>query len=380
MKPFFNAIAVLIGTIIGAGIFSLPYVIAKIGFIPGLLYLIGFGLIILLLNLCYGEIILRTKKNHQLPGYAKMYLGKWGEITAIFASGIGFYGTLLVYLIMAGDFLYLILENFFTLSIFDYRLIFFVCTTIAIFFGKKAIPKIESLLIIFLITIILIISILGIPQIKFENLIPIDLTNFFLPFGVILFALSGLSAIPIMEVVLEKEKFLLKKTIIIGSLIPLVLYILFGLIGVGVAGKTISENALISLGDVLGNKILFLGSIFGFFAIFSSFLNIGLALKQIYHYDFNFSKIISTILVCFIPLIIFLAGWTNFIKIISITGLLIGGINGILIILIYWQAKKKGDDTPVYSMNIPYFFTYFIIAIFSLGILYQIWDLIAGKL
>lgn len=217
---------------------------------------------------------------------------------------------------------------------------------------------------------------MGFPQIKYENLIPINLTNFFLPFGVILFALGGISAIPVMEVVLEKEKFLLKKAIIIGSLIPLIIYILFSLIGVGIVGETVSKNAIISLGTVLGNKILFLGSIFGFFAVFSSFLNIGLALKQIYHYDFNFSKIISTILVCFIPLLIFLAGWTNFIEIISITGLLISGTSGILIILIYWQAKKKGDDTPAYSINIPYFFTYFIIAIFSLGILYQIWTLI----
>lgn len=124
MKPFFNAIAVLIGTIIGAGIFSLPYVIVKIGFIPGLLYLIGLGFVVLILNLCYGEIVLRTKKNHQLPGYAGIYLGKWGKLIAILATSIGFYGALLVYLIMAGDFLHSILGNSFTLSSFNYSLIF----------------------------------------------------------------------------------------------------------------------------------------------------------------------------------------------------------------------------------------------------------------
>jgi len=376
MKSLFIAISVLIGTTIGVGIFGIPYVIAKIGFIPGFLYLIGLGLIILLLNLCYGEIVLRTKENHQLPGYAKIYLGKWGELLAIFATCIGFYGALLAYLIMAGNFLHSILEKIFPLYSFDYSLIFFVCITIMIFLGIKAIPKIEFLMSIFLLLIIIIIFVFGFPHIKIENLIPIDLTYFFLPFGVILFALGDVSAIPIMEIILKEKKFLLKKAIILGTLIPLIIYILFSLIGVGVIGKTISENSIIDLGNFLGKEILFLGSIFGFFAVSTSFLSLGLALKQIYHYDYNLSKPISTLLVCFIPFFLFLSGWNDFIKIISITGLLIGGLDGILIILMYWQAKKKGDDMPAYSINISNFLTYCIIAIFSLGILYEIWNLI----
>lgn len=376
MRSFFIATCVLIGTTIGVGIFGIPYVIAKIGFMPGLLYLIGLGLIVLTLNLCYGEIVLRTKENHQLTGYAKIYLGKWGELATIFAVCFGFYGALLAYLIIAGNFLHSILGNFFSLSSFDYSLIFSIFTTIIIFFGIKVIPKIESLIIIFLLIIISIIFIFGFPQIKIENLIPIDLRYFFLPFGVILFALGGVSAIPIMEIVLKEKKFLLKKAIIFGTLIPLIIYILFSLIGVGIIGKTISENAIIDLGNSLGKEILFLGSIFGFFTVTTSFLSIGLALKQIYHYDYKLNKPISTALVCFIPLFIFLLGLTNFIEIIGITGLLIGGLDGILIILMYWQAKKKCDDTPMYSINIPHFLAYLIIAIFSLGILYQIWSLI----
>ncbi|MEK7167074.1 MAG: aromatic amino acid transport family protein [Patescibacteria group bacterium] len=379
MKSFFIAISVLIGTTIGVGIFGLPYVIAKIGFTPGMLYLIGLGLIILLLNLCYGEIVSRTKKNHQLPGYAKIYLGKWGEFVAILITCFGFYGALLAYLIMAGDFLHLILGKVFPLLSFDYSLIFFVFTTIAIFFGIKAIPKIEFLMVIFLLIIILIIFIFGFPQIKFENLLSMNLEYFFLPFGVILFALGGGSAIPIMEIVLKEKKFLLKKAIILGTLIPLIIYILFGLVCVGAIGQIMSENAIISLGNILGQKILFLGSIFGFFTTTASFLILGLSLKQIYHYDYNLNKTISTILVCFIPLLIFLFGWTDFIKIIGITGSFISGLAGIIIILIYWQAKTKGDDTPAYSMKIPYFLVYFIIAIFSLGIIYQILEICNGK-
>ena len=34
----------------------------------------------MVLNLYVGEITLRTKGNHQLPGYAKRYLGKTGRV------------------------------------------------------------------------------------------------------------------------------------------------------------------------------------------------------------------------------------------------------------------------------------------------------------
>ena len=78
-SKFFPALAVLVGTIIGAGFLGIPYVVAKSGFIPGLAYLVFVFLFILLVKLYLGETILRTKGNHQLTGYAEKYLGKKGK-------------------------------------------------------------------------------------------------------------------------------------------------------------------------------------------------------------------------------------------------------------------------------------------------------------
>lgn len=60
--------------VIGAGILGIPYVVAKAGFLTGLLDLIIIGLAVLVLNLYVGEIMLRTKEDHQLTGYAEKYL------------------------------------------------------------------------------------------------------------------------------------------------------------------------------------------------------------------------------------------------------------------------------------------------------------------
>ncbi len=75
VKGVYKAIATLIGTIIGAGVLGLPYVISQAGFNLGLILILIIGLAVLYMNLFYGEVVLRTKTAHQLAGYAEKYLG-----------------------------------------------------------------------------------------------------------------------------------------------------------------------------------------------------------------------------------------------------------------------------------------------------------------
>jgi len=96
-RKFFSTAFTLTGTIIGAGILGLPYVFSKAGFLVGIFWLILLGFIMLFVNLSLGEISLRTKKIHQLPGYAEKYLGKKGKIIMFFAVIFGIYSALLAY-------------------------------------------------------------------------------------------------------------------------------------------------------------------------------------------------------------------------------------------------------------------------------------------
>ena len=102
------AATTLIGTIIGAGILALPYVIAKAGFLYGLLAMVLMGIVFLYLNLFIGEIVLRTKKQYQLTGYAEKYLGVWGKKCMTFSFIFGMYGALIAYIIGEGEALHTI--------------------------------------------------------------------------------------------------------------------------------------------------------------------------------------------------------------------------------------------------------------------------------
>src|SRR3989344_4564201 len=125
-NPTVRAFSVLVGMVIGAGFFGVHYVIAKSGTITGLIYFIGLGFIITLLHLMYGEIVLRTKEKHRLPGFAKKYLGKgWEKFTKI-SSTLGAYGALAAYVILGGKFSFFLLSPIIGGTEFLYQIIYFV--------------------------------------------------------------------------------------------------------------------------------------------------------------------------------------------------------------------------------------------------------------
>ena len=76
-------------------------------------------------------------------------------------------------------------------------------------------------------------------------------------------------------------------------------------------------------------------------------------------------------LVCFVPLAAYLFGVNNFIFVIGLIGSLAGGLEGIIIILLYWRAKRQGDRRPEYSLNLPDIFFWALIALFALGVIYE---------
>ena len=50
-KEGLEAVCIIIGTVIGAGVLGIPYVIAKAGFLIGLIQLVIIGLLVLFMNL-----------------------------------------------------------------------------------------------------------------------------------------------------------------------------------------------------------------------------------------------------------------------------------------------------------------------------------------
>jgi tyrosine-specific transport protein len=366
MKSFIFATAVLISTIVGVGMFGLPYSGAQSGFLIAAVFLFILTGITLLLHLLYSEIVSRTKEKHRLVGYAGHYLGKWGRRVVSFSVIIGLYGSLLVYIIVGGDFLYTIFHPLINLPPIIFNLIFFVAGTIAVYFGIKLIAELDLIMSLFLILIVFLFLYFGFPHIDFNNLKGINFKSFFFPYGAILYALAGIAAIPEIREIFTQSKKLYKRAIIVGTLIPAILYLIFMGVIIGLTGLNTSPEAIQGLSGLLGKKIIFLGALFGFLATITSFFILGLSLKKTFSYDFKINKNLAWVLTCFIPLIFFILGLREFILIIVILGALMGGIEGTAIVLISKRAQIK----------IPDFWRYAVIIILVLGFIFTLISLI----
>ncbi len=367
-----EAIAVLIGTIIGAGVLGIPYVIAQSGFLLGSIMIVFLGFAVLMTNLFIGEVALRTKGIHQLTGYAEKYLGKNGKRLMTFTMVFGTFGALIAYTIGEGE----TLSAIFGGSPFMFSLLFFAIMSFIVFIGLNMIKKIELFLSLIVLTIIIIISLVSFNQINLANLATFNLSKWLAPYGVILFAFLGAAAIPEMKVVLQKRKKDMKKCIIIGSIIPLVAYFIFAAITVGVTGLNTTEIATIGLGNVLGQNMILFGNLFAIFAMATSFLTLSLALKWMFHYDYNLNKTLSWAITCLIPLTLFLLGIKSFIKTIGVTGAIAGGLEGVLIVGMFLKARKKGDRKPEYQLKRNLFIPILLGLVFIGGIIYTVYNLI----
>jgi len=366
------ATATLVGTIVGAGMFGIPYVVAQSGFLIGAVFLFILTIVSILLHLAYGEIAYKTPGKHRLVGYAEHYLGKYGKVIVTISLLIGFFGSLLVYIIISGEFLSELFSPLFGGSSFVYSLIFFAIGSLGVLKGLKLIEQLELVIGLLLCGIVLLIFFSGIFHLDVSNLKSINLKQFFLPYGVILWALAGGAAVPELKEVVKGNGKSYKKAIVLGTLIPAVLYFLFMFVVVGVSGGQTSPEAIQGLTEILGKEITYIGAAFGALASITSFFVIGLALKKVFWYDYRINKNLSWFLVCFIPLLGFLLGLREFIPIIGFLGVFLGAIESVSIILIYKKVSRIKKADLDYNLKLPKIVIFSLIVLFILGFIYQI--------
>ncbi len=356
------ALAVLSGTIIGVGLFGLPYITAKVGLWIMLAYFLFLGILVILVHLFFGELALHTPDFMRMPGFAQIYLGKWGKNIALTSNILGLFGAILAYLIVGGEFLAEFFSPYFRGNTTIFTIFYFICGSVIIYFGIKAINKVEFWGLIIFFLILAVIFFRGVNFINVKNLFPaVDFSHFFLPYGAILFSLWGAALIPEAEEILGENRKLLKKIIPLAIFIPIIVYLFFIYLVLGITGVQTTASALIGLRQFLGDGIVSLALLFGVVTTFTSFLTLGLTLKKIFWYDLKLKKTISWAITCLVPLFLFLIGIKSFIAVISFVGGVMLAVDGILILLMYNKINPRRK-----------IFIYPLILIFVTGIIYSI--------
>ncbi|MDP4010071.1 MAG: hypothetical protein Q8P53_03785 [Candidatus Shapirobacteria bacterium] len=301
---FIKAVFLQFSGIVGAGIFVLPYLFYHSDFKLSLLSLLVLMIIISFLNLFYIDIICRTPGDHQLSGYAKIYLGSFFQkITFLNLFLLGF-GALFAYIHLGATFLSLLFPG---LSL-AFALIFYIALLLLFHLGNLRIAKNFSQ-IIPLIGIVLVtylfLTALKLPVTK----LGISKFNFTL-IGTLIFALSGFTVIPEVEETLRglpRKKMILKIASLLGLFLASLVYIIFIYAVIKLSGSRVSSDSLTGLISTspLSAKIL---SVFGLIITLKAGLNFLLIFKESFYRDFKLSSKLSfalSSLVLLLPLIFF---------------------------------------------------------------------------
>ena len=374
-KVYLKGIGLLVGMIVGAGVFALPYVFSKAGVSWGIFHFAIAFIILLFLHLLYGEIAYFTQGKHRFTGYVEIFLGKWVKQLAFLTTIASYYGSLLVYGLLAGLFLSNIFNQFSPTAL---AIIIFIITGLLCFSKVENIANLNFYLTVPLFGFIFYLLFIALPYIKVDNFFDnLGVVNhffdgtWFLPYGVWLFALTGFSVIPEVRDIAKDFSAGNFKKIISWSLILSALFYLFFVIAVfGVNGPATTEDALSGIAALLGRGALFVGSLIGFLAVFTSYIALAFDMKNIFNYDYKIPKLISLILTIVPPAVLFLAGASDFVKTLEITGTLGMGVLGIFIILMSRKLRKikTGDFIPTNRL-----FENFVLVAVIAGVAYELW-------
>ena len=360
---FILSAGLLAGTIIGAGVFALPYLTGQIGAVTGLFYLLAGTFVYYLLHRMYAAVVTTAPSEHQFFYLARTYFPPRAASLASFVILGELLFVLVVYLALAPAFIRLIVP----LSPEASTLLFWCLGSLFIFARLSWQGVAEVLGTLFIAGIVGIVLVAGdalpftVPAFR-----PPDLGLVFLPLGPLLFSFSGRPALHgVVEVwrraAREGKPFSLARAIFAGTFIPALFYIVF-IFAVLRLAPSVTPEALDSL-STLPSWLLSVLGLMGLITLWTSYFMIGANVKDIVHLDLKFPAWAGAMVTLAVPLALSLSGFNTFLSALSFTGSIFLGLEGILVVLL-WRRAFPAHRFRTASL--------FIALIFALAVGYEI--------
>jgi len=160
------------------------------------------------------------------------------------------------------------------------------------------------------------------------------------------------------------------KSIILGTLLPSAVYILFVFGVLGLSG-VVSEDAVSGLVGVASPFILLLIGIFALVSLWDSYVIVGMDVRKSLACDLKFSKVISAIAVVVLPIVFYFYGLQNFLALAALVGGVFIAFEGILICLM-WLKTLSMKMERVFLKKLSPVFAYVLALVFIGGLVYEL--------
>jgi amino acid permease len=336
----------LVGTIIGAGVFGLPAMFSRVGFWPGTILFFLIALIITGAHLLYVDIILATKEKKRLAGYAKAELGQAGFWLASAVYPLQVVGINLAYILLGGYFLQVLASM---VGLHDGRIfwqaLFWIGGSLTVLYGLKVVAKVEVVGTWLLVVAMLLATALVARDIDPGQLLIANWRAFFVPFGIFLLSMSGLSVIPEIVEVTGRFRRQAMTAVAAGTIVAAMVSWIFGVVlylasSDAVSGAILDPEQLMYLLPVAWRWLM---PCVGFLAIATSYITTAQDLKETLHWDFSFSQNKAWFLALFTPFILLWLVRPDFLSVIDFVGSMFASLTAILIgcMAIHVYARQK---------------------------------------
>lgn len=353
------------GTSIGAGMLALPVMTSLGGFWPSLVIYLFCWLFMMSTGLLLLEAALWTEGETNLVSMASLTLGKPGKIAAWCLYIFLFYTLTLAYMVGGGN----LLLNILPFSWPDWAgpLLFTLIFAPFVYLGAKVVGQLNAILMVGLIATFCLFVIFGAPYVRVEKLHYRNwsLILLALPISFTAFAYQGI--VPTLVSYFHRDAKKARFAIIVGSFIPLVIYIIWQWLILGIVptfgpgglaeAMERGESAVQPLDRFINNSVLDdLANAFGIFALLTSFLGVALGLVDFVADGLQMKKtVLNKIWLCLIvfvpPLLVGLRFPDIFLNALDYAGGLgCALLLGLLPILMVWVGRYRLKLTSSYSL------------------------------
>ena len=292
--------ALIAGTTVGAGILALPAVTLPSGVLPSTALLISVWLYTVLTGLLIAEVSLNGMRHsgRATNGLLAMVESTLGAMEARFAGGAYLflhYALLIAYVSQGGEILISAIEGIWDLPPTP---TWMGSTGFAVIFGAilylgrdRFIEKLNSFFVGIVITSFIGLLLLGVTQVNPNSLLSQDWSALPPALSVMLVALFFHNIIPVVATQLEGDAGKVRHSIVVGSAIPLTMFLLWNAVILGSVTPTMLENIgsnsvfdplqVLRAGDA-GEWLGILVTVFSEFAIATSFIGFFYGLRDLF--------------------------------------------------------------------------------------------------
>ena len=355
------------GTMIGAGMLAMPLTSAGIGFTFTVVLLVLLWILLTYSALLFVEVYQTAEHDAGIGTLAAQYFGRPGRIVATSVLMIFLYALLSAYVTGGGAILASTLPDFATpdLKMKGSILAFTIFFGIFVAIGTSFVDALNRFLFIAMIAALFIVLGLMIPEIKIDNLMamPIDKALLISASPVFFTAFGFHGSIPTLNKYLEGDIKALRFSIIMGSAITLVGYILWQFSTHGVLSQTRfleilnqdpTLNGLIEAVRVITGSTIITAivKIFSALALITSFLGVALGLleciEDLLKRAFNISaNRLSLGFLTFLPPLLFAFFYPEgFILALGYAGQMFAFYAVVLPAALVWKARHQHPNLP----------------------------------